>query len=93
MDDRIGVLAVGCGEPPTRSSWEVTPVGHALVLALDRSRTAWDMAFSAGGGAPPGIWRRHCSFLNPLRSGALCGGHRLFGADRSSVWLHDRASV
>ncbi len=94
-DDRIGVLAVGCSKPPAPGPMqELTPVGHAFALALDRNRTARDRD----------LQRELATLLQDfsgavststldLAAGleALCvGANRLFGADRSSVWLHDR---
>jgi signal transduction histidine kinase len=91
--DPIGVLVVGCDEPSRDQLREVTSVGHAFVLALERTRSSGDadlqrelrtllQEFSGS----------ITSSLNmaPGLEAVCAGASRLFAARRTSVWLHDR---
>jgi PAS domain S-box-containing protein len=94
IDDRIGVLAVGCTNPPTADQQrDVMPVGHAFALALYRTRAARDTDLQHELETLLQDFSRAVSSSLNLEAGleALCvGANRLFGADRTSVWLHDR---
>jgi hypothetical protein len=93
IQDALGVLVVGSAAAPSPEQLhEVAAVGHAFVLALERTRIAGE----------PDLQLRLRNLLQefsrtvsstPLSTGleALCiGANRLFDADRTSVWLHDR---
>ena len=94
LQDRIGVLAVGCdrtpGPEPLR---ELATVGHALALALERTRGSRDADLQRELRVLLQDFSRGVSSSFNLATGleGLClGVNRLFAADRSSVWLHDR---
>jgi len=94
MDARMGVLAVGCGaEPAIEALRSVMPVGHAFALALHRVNAARDTELQRDlRGLLQDFSQAVSSSLN-LSTGleALCVGvNPLFGADRTSIWLHDR---
>ena len=94
MQDRIGVLAVGCDQAPATDLLEdVAPVGHAFALALERTRAATETGLQRDLRMLLQDFSRTVSSSLNLVTGleGLCSGaNRLFAADRSSVWLHDR---
>ena len=94
MDDRIGVLAVGCDQAPAPELLQdVAPVGPAS-RACARAHALRARRRSAARSPDPaaGFLPHRLVFLESGdRAGGLClGANRLFAADRSSVWLHDR---
>jgi len=93
-NEPLGVLVVGCAEVPAEPLLDgLAPVGHAFALALERNRTARDTDLHRDLGALLHDFSRDVSSSFNLAAGleALCRGtDRLFGADRSTVWLHDR---
>lgn len=94
VHDRVGVLVVGCSEMPKGERLQdVAPVGHAFALALERNRGARDADLQKDLRALLHDFSRVVGSSLHLAPGleALCAGaNRLFAADRSSVWLHDR---
>src|SRR4029077_7558864 len=86
---------VGCGEPPSLERLlTMAPVGQAFALALDRARKARESDLQRQLAALLQQFARAAS-ASPFNLAAgletLCAGaDRLFGANRSSVWLHDR---
>jgi signal transduction histidine kinase len=96
MRNPIGVLVIGCDEAPSRGQMvQAASVGHALTLALDRAHTTSRGDLQAELRELLQAFSRDVS-LTTLAAGleTLCGGaNRLFDADRTSVWLHDRRSA
>ena len=96
MRNPIGVLVIGCDKPPSPGQMvQAASVGHALTLALDRARTTSQGDLQAELRELLQAFSRDVS-LTTLAAGLemLCGGaNRLFDADRTSVWLHDRRSA
>jgi PAS domain S-box-containing protein len=93
MDVRLGVLAVGCSGPAPDRLEAVMAVGHAFALALDRRRCALDADLQRELRTLLEDFSGAVSSSLNLSAGleVLCtGANRLFGADRSLVWLHDR---
>ena len=94
VDGRIGVLAIGCESTPGADLLrEVEPVGYAFVLALERTRAARETDLQRDLRLLLQDFSGAVSSSFKLVTGleALCiGANRLFAADRSSVWLHDR---
>lgn len=92
--DRIGVLLVGCAKPASKHQLqEVASVGHAFVLAIDRTRAVRDLDLQRDLRNLFQEFSRTVSSRLTLAPGleTLCvGADRLFSADRTSVWLHDR---
>jgi len=95
LDDPLGLVVIGLDTDPASIDLEtaLTPVGDAFVLALERMRLQRDAALQRDVRVLlQGFSQRVSSALN-LRAGLeiFCdGAARLFGADRVSVWLHDR---
>jgi PAS domain S-box-containing protein len=94
MLDPLGVLIVGCAATPSELQLqEVASVGHAFVLALERTRAARESDLQRDLRDLLQEFSRTVSSSLNLATGleALCvGANRLFSADRTSVWLHDR---
>ncbi|HEV3216910.1 MAG TPA: ATP-binding protein [Vicinamibacterales bacterium] len=94
LEDRIGVLAVGCDQMPAAELLErVAPVGHAFALALERTRGARDADLQRDLRLLLLEFSRAVSSSFNLATGleTVClGVNRLFASSRSSVWLHDR---
>jgi len=94
MQNRIGVLAVGCdGNPGPERLADLQPVGDAFALALERARAARDADLQHDLRALLQDFSRAVSSSLNLAAGleGVClGVARLFSAERSSVWLHDR---
>jgi PAS domain S-box-containing protein len=90
----LGVLTVGCNEPPPPDQLrEMMPVAHAFALALELTRTARTSDLQRELAALLDELSRGVSSSMNLAAGleALCvGANRLFRAERTSVWLHDR---
>ena len=93
VQDSLGILVVGSAVPPTPDQLRrVASVGHAFVIALERTRVASDADLQFQLRNLLQEFARSVS-SSTLSAGleALCiGTNRLFGADRTSVWLHDR---
>jgi two-component system NtrC family sensor kinase len=89
----MGVLVIGCETMPSvQQIAEAASVGHAFALALDRAHAQGDADLHAELRSLLQTFSRDVSSTT-LAAGleALCGGaNRLFGADRTSVWMHDR---
>jgi PAS domain S-box-containing protein len=96
LQNPIGVLVIGCDAQPSAGQMvEAASVGHALALALDRARAASQADLQAELRELLQAFSRDVS-LTTLDAGLemLCSGaNRLFDADRTSVWLHDRRSA
>ena len=92
--ERIGILVIGSETAPSPAALEtVSSVGHALALALDRARKARDADLHRDlRGLLQEFSRTVSSTLNliPGLEAVCAGANRLFAADRTSVWLHDR---
>lgn len=93
MQNPMGLLVIGCEKLPSPQQMsEAASVGHAFALALDRAQ--------AMGEADLQLQLRELlqAFSRDVSSTTLSAGleifcigaNRLFGADRTSVWLHDR---
>jgi C4-dicarboxylate-specific signal transduction histidine kinase len=93
VQDSLGVLVVGSAVPPSPDQMrQIASVGHAFVMALERTRVAADADLQLQLRNLLQEFARSVSSTT-LSAGleALCiGTNRLFGADRTSVWLHDR---
>jgi signal transduction histidine kinase len=94
MDERLGVLAVGCRvRPPAALLDELTSAGHAFALALHQERGRRSTHLQRGSTTLLDDFSRSVSSASRLPAALeeLCvGAKRLFGATGSSVWLHDR---
>jgi PAS domain S-box-containing protein len=92
--ERIGILVIGSETAPSPAALEAaSSVGHALALALDRARKARDADLHRDlRGLLQEFSRTVSSTLNliPGLEAVCAGANRLFAADRTSVWLHDR---
>jgi signal transduction histidine kinase len=89
----IGVLVIGCEQAASREQLAgAAAVGHAFVLALERARAANDIDLQGQSKELLQVFSRDVSTTTlPAGLEALCtGANRIFGADRTSVWLHDR---
>jgi two-component system NtrC family sensor kinase len=87
------VLVVGCATvPSTEQLTDTAAVGHAFVVALVRARAASESDLQRELKELLQAFSRDVS--NATLSAGLdtfcLGVNRLFGADRTSVWLHDR---
>jgi PAS domain S-box-containing protein len=95
LQERMGVLAIGCA-PPTPDEdvlREVASIGHAFVLALERARSDRDANLQRDLRVLLQDVSRTVSSSLKLAAGLeiFCiGANRLFAADRTSVWLHER---
>jgi PAS domain S-box-containing protein len=94
MRDPIGVLLVGCAQPVSQEQLqEVASVGHAFVIAIERLRAARDLEPQRDLRSLIQEFSRTVSSRLNLALGleTLCArANRLFSAERTSVWLHDR---
>jgi len=93
MQNPAGVLVVGCEKlPSTAQMNQAASVGHAFTLALDRAQAGADADLHSELRELLQAFSRDVSSTT-LAAGLemLCSGaNRLFDADRTSVWLHDR---
>ena len=93
MQDPAGVLVIGCEKlPSTAQMNQAASVGHAFTLALDRAHAAGEADLQSELRELLHAFSRDVSSTT-LSAGLemLCSGaNRLFDADRTSVWLHDR---
>jgi PAS domain S-box-containing protein len=97
LQERVGVLAIGRGAGPASADMheEVEGVGHAFVLALDRARAYRNAELQRDLRTLLYEFSRTVNSSLTLAAGleAFCeGANRLFAADRTSVWMHDRRS-
>jgi signal transduction histidine kinase len=93
MQNPLGILVIGCEKQPSAEQLlEASAAGHALTLTLDRARATSQADLHAELRELLQAFSRDVS-LTTLSAGLemLCGGaNRLFDADRTSVWLHER---
>lgn len=93
MQDPMGVLVIGCDTLPSPQQLsEAASVGHAFAVALDRAHARGETDLQVELRELLQTFSRDVSSMT-LSAGleAICiGANRLFGADRTSVWLHDR---
>jgi len=95
LDEPVGVLAIGRPAVPPSAAMldEVEGIGHAIVLALDRTRTYRDTELHRELRTILQAFSRTVSSSLTLTAGleTFCeGANHLFAADRTSIWLHDR---
>src|SRR5262245_45071440 len=93
-DDRIGLLAVGFAAPPT-GEWtdDVAEVGDAFLTALELFHLRQSEELQRDVRALLADFSASLSASLNLSAGLdmFCHGtNLLFGADRTSVWIHDR---
>jgi PAS domain S-box-containing protein len=93
MRHPIGVLVIGCDKPPSAPQMQAAAsVGHAFALAIDRAHARGESDLHRRLRELVQQFSRDVSSTT-LSAGLeiLCSGaNRLFAADRTSVWLHDR---
>jgi PAS domain S-box-containing protein len=93
VQKQIGVLVVGCRSPLSADQLDqAASVGHAFAVALERAKTAGEFHLHHQLRELLQVFVRDVTSTT-LSAGleALCTGvNRVFGADRTSVWLHDR---
>ena len=93
MQTQMGVLVIGCEKLPSPQQMrEAASVGHAFTLALDRAHANGETDLQSELRELLHTFSRGVSSTT-LSAGLemFCiGANRLFGADRTSVWLHDR---
>ena len=96
MKNPLGILIIGCNTAPSdQQLLEAAAAGHALTLALDRARATSQADLHAELRELLQAFSRDVS-LTTLSAGLemLCSGaNRLFDADRTSVWLHERRAA
>ena len=95
VEEPLGIVIIGMDtEPSTRALEDTfTPVIDAFVLALERNRLQRDADLQQDVRALLQDFSQRVSSALNVRAGLeiFCdGAARLFGADRVSVWLHDR---
>ena len=91
--DAIGLLIVDVARPPTEEQLrELAAVGDAFVLALERTRMAGEIDLQNQLRMLLQDFSRSVSSatLTPGLEMLCAGANRLFRADRTSVWLHER---
>jgi two-component system NtrC family sensor kinase len=93
MQEPMGVLVISCDTLPLPQQLsQAASVGHAFTLALDRARATGEAHLQVDLRELLQTFSRDVSSMT-LAAGleAICiGANRLFGATRTSVWLHDR---
>ena len=94
-DERVGLVVVGFEEPPTAMSIprDAQEVGDAFLAALELFRLRQDAELQRDLGELLTEFAANLSGTLSLAAGleVFCrGANRLFGADRTSVWIHDR---
>jgi PAS domain S-box-containing protein len=91
--DRIGLLVVGYTTPPHTGAQDARPVADAFLTAIELSRQRQRAELQRDlRELLDEFWESLSSTLT-LSAGLdiFCfGANRLFGADRTSVWIHDR---
>src|SRR5262249_4061619 len=88
-----GLVAIGFADPASKTAADAQPVADAFTTAIElfrlrqREELQRDLV-----GLLDGVSTELSSTLNLASGlGVFCrGADRLFGADRTSVWLHDR---
>ena len=93
MQNPMGVLVVGCEKLPSSDRMrQAASVGHAFTLALGRAHAMSEVDLQAElRELLQGFSRDVTSTTLSAGLEMLCtGANRLFDADRTSVWLHDR---
>jgi signal transduction histidine kinase len=95
LEDRLGLLVIGMDNDPFRQEIveRLAPVADAFVLAIERIRLQRDVDLHRDIETLMHDFSQRVSSALNLRAGLeiFCdGATRLFGADRASVWLHDR---
>jgi PAS domain S-box-containing protein len=91
--DRVGLLAVGLMRPPTARPEEIAEIGDVFTAALEMFHLRQSQELQQDVRALLDEFSSGLSATLNLTSGldALChGANVLFGADRTSVWVHDR---
>jgi PAS domain S-box-containing protein len=92
---RVGLLVIarGAGALPPDACDAVASVADLFLIALERAHMTRDADLQRDLGALLRGFSRSVSSALTLSAGleAFCGdANRLFGADRTSVWIHDR---
>jgi C4-dicarboxylate-specific signal transduction histidine kinase len=95
LDEPLGIVVIGTDADPSNHDLAagLAPVADAFVLALERDRLQRDADLQRDVRVLLQDFARRVSSALNLRAGLeiFCdGAARLFGADRVSVWLHDR---
>jgi signal transduction histidine kinase len=95
LDEPLGIVIIGLDADLSLHGLEdtLTPVADAFVLALERNRLQRDADLQRDVRILLQDFSQRVSSALNLRAGLeiFCdGAARLFGADRVSVWLHDR---
>ena len=95
LDEPLGIVIIGLDTEPSAHALEetLTPVADAFVLALERNRLQRDADLQRDVRVLLEDFSQRVSSALNLRAGLeiFCdSAARLFGADRVSVWLHDR---
>jgi signal transduction histidine kinase len=93
VQEVIGVLVISCEHVATPEQLEdAQAVGRAFALALERARAAGDVDLESRSKELLQVFSRDVSNATlPAGLEALCmGANVIFGAGRTSVWLHDR---
>jgi signal transduction histidine kinase len=89
----VGVLVVGCDAGASHEQLaEAAAVGRAFGLALERARATGEADLQNQSKELLQVFSRDISHTAlPAGLESLCtGANRIFGAGRTSVWLHDR---
>jgi PAS domain S-box-containing protein len=93
-DERIGMLAIGyAGAPPASLGSDVAPMADAFLMALELARLRRRDQVQADLRLLLDEFAQSLSVTLQLTAGLdiFChGANRLFGADRTSVWILDR---
>ena len=93
-DDRIGMVAIGfSGAAPSSLRNDVAPVADAFLLAIELTRLRQGDQLQRDLRLLLDEFAQSLSANLQLAAGldSFChGAKRLFGADRTSVWIHDR---
>ena len=90
--ERIGLLAIGFRSPPAGDVADVEPIGDAFIAALELIRLRQRDQLQRDVVALLDTFSTSLTTASlPNSLTVLCqGANRLFAADRTSVWLHER---
>lgn len=91
--DKIGLLVIGFAEPPAAVADEVSEIGDAFLAALELFHLRQSDELQRDVRALLDEFSASLSATLSLAGGLdiFChGANMLFGADRASVWIHDR---